>query len=643
MTRRVTASSENELWLGAMKRLAIAIGAAGVLLAVTSVAVSVQSPPPNPADRFEVSDVMIPTRDGVKLHTKIFIPRLQSSPLPIVIKRTPYGVEGSANNFNAYFKAMADDGYIFVFQDIRGKFGSEGQFMMQRPGRATKAGAPYVTDPKSIDEGTDTYDSIDWLIKNVRNNNGRVGMLGVSYDGWTTIMAAIEPHPALKAISPQASPADMWLGDDFHHNGAFRLSYAFEYAAMMESGRDVQQFSFDRYDTFDWYLSLGPLSNVNSKYLRGKIPTWNDYVAHPDYDEFWKRQTMIPHLTEVKVPTLSVAGWWDQEDFYGPVRIYDELEKYDTNGINYLVVGPWRHGGWSGGAGDSLGAIKFGSNTAEYFRDKIQAPFFAYYLKDKGARDFPQAITFEAGANEWRRWDQWPPTNSTDTRSLYFGPNKSLAIATVAPNNPTPYDEFVSDPAHPVPYRHRPIQPTYFPGGSKWSTWLVEDQRFVDDRGDVLSWETSPLTSDVTIAGEVVARLFASTTGSDADWIVKLIDVYPEDNPDNWELAGFQLMVSNEVFRGRYRTSYEKPVPIEPNTVLEYTWSLHTQNYTFKKGHRVMVQVQSTWFPIIDRNPQTFVPNIFEAKESDFKAATHRIYRTAQYPSRVDVPVVRGR
>src|SRR5437773_1853145 len=325
-----------------MKRLAIAIGAAGVLLAATSVAVSVQSPQPNPADRFEVSDVMIPTRDGVKLHTKIFTPRSQSSPLPIVIKRTPYGVEGSANTFNAYFKAMADEGYIFVFQDIRGKFGSEGQFMMQRPGRETKAGAPYVTDPKSIDEGTDTYDSIDWLIKNVRNNNGRVGMLGVSYDGWTTIMGAIEPHPALKAISPQASPADMWLGDDFHHNGAFRLSYGFEYAAMMESARDVQQFSFDRYDTFAWYLSLGPLSNVNSKYLHGKIPTWNDYVAHPDYDEFWKRQTMIPHLTEVKVPTLSVAGWWDQEDFYGPVRIYDELEKYDTKGINYLVVGPWR-------------------------------------------------------------------------------------------------------------------------------------------------------------------------------------------------------------------------------------------------------------------------------------------------------------
>jgi hypothetical protein len=619
-----------------------------IAVLVGSAATANLQQPANPADRFEVSDVMVPMRDGKRLHTKIFTPRLRQgsgaagsdgAPLPIIFKRTPYGIEGSANNFNAYYKALAEDGYIFVHQDIRGKFGSEGDFVMQRPARQPG-------DTKSLDEGTDTYDTIDWLIKNVRNNNGRVGMLGVSYDGWTTIMAALEPHPALKAISPQASPADMWLGDDFHHNGAFRLSYGFEYAAMMESGKDVQQFSFDRYDTFDWYLDLGPLRNVNEKYLHGKIPTWNDYVAHPDYDEFWKRQTMIPHLTSVKVPTLNVAGWWDQEDFYGPVRIYDALEKHDAQGINYLVVGPWRHGGWSGGLGDSLGAIPFGSNTAEYFRDKIQAPFFAYYLKDQGSRDFSQAITFEAGANEWRRWDQWPPTGQTDTRALYFGPNETLSLADAkasALRTPTGFDEYISDPAHPVPYRQRPIQPTYFPGGSKWSTWLVEDQRFVDDRADVLSWETATLERDVTIAGEVVAHLFASTTGTDADWVVKLIDVYPESYPQNWSLAGFQLMVSSEVFRGRYRTSFERPAPIEPNKVLEYTWSLHTQNYTFKKGHRIMVQVQSTWFPIIDRNPQTFVPNIFQAVESDFKAATHRVYRTPQFPSRVDVPVVRAR
>jgi len=614
---------------------------------VTSTTPSRLQQPATGGDRFEVSDVMIPARDGKRLHTKIFAPRPRQGagaagpdgePLPIIFKRTPYGIEESAGNFNAYYKALADDGYIFVFQDIRGKFGSEGDFVMQRPART-------AGDTKSLDEGTDTYDSIEWLVKNVRNNNGRVGMLGVSYDGWTTIMGAIEPHPALKAISPQASPADMWMGDDFHHNGAFRLSYGFEYAAMMESGKDVQQFVFDRYDTFDWYLSLGPLANVNARHLHGKIPTWNDYVAHPDYDEFWKRQTMIPHLNSVKVPTLNVAGWWDQEDFYGPIRIYDALERFDTQGMNYLVVGPWRHGGWSGGTGNSLGAIPFGSNTAEYFRDQVQAPFFAYFLKDKGTKNFAQALTFEAGANEWRRWDQWPPTSRTERRALYFGHDETLILADtrtpVLRTSAGSFDEFVSDPAHPVPYRQRPIQPTYFPGGSKWSTWLVEDQRFVDDRGDVLSWETPPLGADVTIAGEVRAHIFASTTGSDADWIVKLIDVYPEDYPSNWALAGYQLMVSNEVFRGRYRTSFEKPAPIEPNAVLAYNWSLHTQNYTFKKGHRIMVQLQSTWFPVIDRNPQTFVANIFEAKDSDFKSATHRVYRTPQYPSRVDVPVVK--
>lgn len=596
--------------------------------------------PVDPAARFDVTDVMIPMRDGVRLNTKIFTPKPQTGALPIIMKRTPYGVANSANNFNVYLKALADEGYVFVFQDIRGKFGSEGTFVMQRPPRADG-------DTTTLDEGTDTYDTIDWLLTHVRNNNGRVGMLGVSYDGWTTIVGALQPHPALKAISPQASPADMWLGDDFHHNGAFRLSYGFEYAAMMESGKDVQPFTFDRYDTYDWYLSLGPLSNVNATYLHGKIPTWNDYVAHPDYDAFWQRQTMVPHLKSVKVPTLSVAGWWDQEDFYGPIRIYDALEKSDTGHLNYLVVGPWRHGGWSGGTGESLGAIPFGSNTAEYFREQVQAPFFAHFLKDKGPRDFAEALTFEAGANEWRRWDQWPPVRRTETRGLYFGPDEQLLMhappATAASASASrAFDEYVSDPAHPVPYRHRPIQPTYFRGGSKWSTWLVEDQRFVDDRADVLSWETPPLDADLTIAGEVVAHLFASTTGSDADWIVKLIDVYPEDHPTNWELAGYQLMVSSEVFRGRYRTSFEKPAAIAPNAVLEYTWSLHTQNYMFKRGHRVMVQVQSTWFPVIDRNPQTFVPNIFEATAGDFKAATHRVYRSPQYPSRVDVPVLRA-
>jgi putative CocE/NonD family hydrolase len=609
--------------------LTVALIAALVALAITPARVRSQA---SAADGFVVREVMIPARDGVRLHAKIFSPKQQREPLPIIMTRTPYGIANAAGSFGSYFKALAEEGYIFVFEDIRGKFGSEGTFVMQRPARAPG-------DTTALDEGTDTYDTIDWLLKNVERNNGRVGMLGVSYSGWTTIMAALEPHPALRAISPQASPSDMWLGDDFHHNGAFRLSYGFEYAAMMEAGKDVQQFTFDRYDTYDWYLSLGPLANVNKKYLHEKIPTWNDYVAHPDYDRFWTRQTMIPHLGDVKVPTLNVAGWWDQEDFYGPIQIYQALEKNDTKHLNYLVVGPWNHGGWAGTAGDRLGPIGFGSATAEYFRNDVQAPWFAYFLKDKGRLDLPEALTFEAGSNRWQRWDAWPPARHTVQRFAYLAPDRALSFDKPTSAGPA-FDSYLSDPSHPVPYRHRPIQSTYFPGGSKWSTWLVEDQRFVHDRSDVLDWESAPLEADLSIAGEITAHLFASTTGSDADWIVKLIDVYPEQYPQNWDLAGYELMVSNEVFRGRYRRGFEKPEAITPNAVLEYAFSLHTQNYTFLKGHRLMVQVQSSWFPIIDRNPQTFVPNIFQATPADFRAATHHIHRSARYPSHLAIPVV---
>ena len=584
------------------------------------------------ADRFAEIDVMIEMRDGVRLHTKIFSPRDQREPLPIIMKRTPYGIERAHRSFGSSMKELAEEGYIFAFQDIRGRFGSEGTFVMQRPARA-------YGDTESLDEGTDTYDTIGWMLANVPMNNGRVGMMGVSYDGWTTIMGALDPHPALSAISPQASPADMWLGDDFHHNGAFRLSYGFEYAAMMETSKETEQFSFDRYDTYDWYLELGALSNVNDKYLHGEIPTWNDFVDHPDYDDFWKRQTLIPHITAVKVPTLNVAGWWDQEDFYGPIRIYDALEEFDTEDLNYLIVGPWNHGMWSSGTGESLGKIQFGSATSQYYREEIQAPWFAFFLKDEGELNLPEALTFEAGSNRWREWDAWPPETNTEERNLYFHADGRLSFESPTSTEDDSYDEYVSDPDHPVPYRPRPIQATYS-RGSTWRTWLVEDQRFVDDRPDVLTWETDALDEDFTIAGDVVAHLFASTTGSDADWIVKLIDVYPEEVPDDFTMAGYELMVSSEVFRGRYRNSFESPEPITPGAVLGYEIDLHTQSYTFGAGHRIMVQVQSTWFPLIDRNPQTYVPNIFEATESDFRAATHRVYRSDRYPSHVRVSVV---
>lgn len=582
---------------------------------------------------YQVTEVMIPMRDGVRLHTRVFVPAGQDGPLPFIMKRTPYGIARAEGNLDSYYRELAEDRYIFVFQDIRGRFGSEGTFVMQRP--ALPAGST-----EGVDEGTDTWDTIDWLLENVPGNNGRVGILGVSYDGWTTIQAALNPHPALKAISPQASPADMWLGDDFHHNGAFRLSYGFEYAAMMETSKETEQFSFDRYDTYDWYLSLGTLANVNDQVLMGRIPTWNDYVAHPDYDEFWQKQTLIPHIRGTTVPTLNVAGWWDQEDFYGPLRIYEELERYDTQGINYLVVGPWNHGGWNRRPGDKLGPIPFGSATSDTYLEEVQAPWFRYWLKDQGELNLPEALTFEAGSNQWRRWEAWPPKQDTQDRALYFHADGRLSFDAPDASEAEPWDGYVSDPAHPVPYRRRPIQATYGPG-STWRTWLTEDQRFVDDRPDVLSYETDVLDEDVTIAGEVMANLFASTSGTDGDWVMKLIDVYPEDYATEGELAGYQFMVSNEVFRGRYRDGFETPLPLVADSVLDYSWSLHTQNYTFRKGHRIMVQVQSTWFPLIDRNPQTFVPNIFQASPSDFRAASIQVHRGPGRASHVVVPVVR--
>ena len=573
-------------------------------------------------------------RDGVKLHVEIFAPRNATEPLPFLLQRTPYGVAEAGGLLTSGYSDLADEGYIFVFQDIRGRFRSEGSFVMQRPPR------PANSPASTIDEGTDTYDSIEWLLKNVPRNSGRVGMLGVSYDGWTAAMGMLGGHPALRAVSPQASPADMFLGDDFHHNGAFRLSYGFEYAYLTEASKENSDFDFDRYDTYDWYLALGPLSNVQSKVLKDKkLPTWTDFAEHPNYDAFWQRQAMKPYLTQVTVPTLNVAGWWDQEDFYGPVTIYRELEKHDRQNQNFLVVGPWRHGGWDGGPGQKLGKIDFGSPTGEYFRVHIQAPFFAYYLKSKGTLSQPEATVFESGSNKWRTFDSWPP-KSAMKKSLYFHAGGKLSFDPPTVAEASSNDSYVSDPANPVPYRPRPIEPTYYPKGSGWYTWLLEDQRFVQRRPDVLSWETAPLADDVVVAGDITARLFASTTGRDADWIVKLIDVYPEKNDADFKLGGYELMIANDVFRGRFWKSFANPVALVPNAVTPFTIDLHTQSYRFQKGHRIMVQVQSTWFPIIDRNPQTWVPNIFLAKESDFKAQTHRIWRTPAQSSRVEIQTV---
>jgi putative CocE/NonD family hydrolase len=588
-------------------------------------------------DRYEKREVMIPVRDGVRLHTILFVPRERGAPLPFLLERTPYGIDGAAGAFRSYLKELAEDGYIFAFQDIRGRFGSEGHFVMQRPPCA-------AAQKDCIDEGTDSYDTIDWLLHHVPGNNGRVGMLGVSYPGWLTVMALIHPHPALRAASPQASPADMFIGDDFHHGGAFRLSYGFEYAAMMETGKVTTQFRFPTHDTYDWYLRLGALSHVNERYLHGTIPTWNDFVDHPDYDAFWQRNAVARYMTRVAVPTLSVAGWWDQEDFYGPLTIYKALETQDARSLNYLVVGPWRHGGWAGEAGDSLGAIRFGSPTGEHFRREIQAPWFAYWLKDRGSRPAEaEAVTFETGSNRWRSWAHWPPREGVTDRDLYLRAGRAASFEAPADSGAPPFDEYVSDPAYPVPYRRRPIEPTYDPTGSGWYTWLVQDQRFVEDRPDVLSWSTPPLDHDVTVAGDVVAHLFASTSGGGSDWVVKLIDVYPDTVPARPAMGGYELMVAKNILRARFRNGYEHPERVVPGEVTPYTIDLLDTDHTFLRGHRIMVQVQSTWFPVIDRNPQTWVPNIFEARDEDFRKATQHVYRSGDYPSRITLPVVEAR
>lgn len=596
-----------------------------VIVLVPAVAVQAQESDPV----FDATEAMIPMRDGVRLYTQVYSPRVRNEALPFLVLRTPYGTGRlDSSRIANSMTELTSEGFIIVVQDIRGRFKSEGQFVMLRQPRESK-------DAKAIDESTDAYDTIEWLLKNVPNNNGRAGMAGTSYGAWLTVMGTLDPHPALKAAVEQASPADMWIGDDFHHNGAFRLSYGFEYAYMMESSKEITDPStvIDTFDTYDWYLRLGSLANVNAKVLKTKLPTWDDFVNHPDYDAFWKRQGFAPWLNRVTVPILNVAGWWDQEDFYGPIKIYELLEKHDSKNQNFLVVGPWNHGGWSRSDGQKLGKIDFGSKTSEYYRKNVLVRFLAYHLKGKGTPDFPEALTFRTGLNQWEKHDTWPP-KSTTARPLYFHADGKLSF-TPPPAGENAFDSYISDPANPVPYRQRPIELR-----SGWTTWLVEDQRFVDHRPDVLTWSTEPLDADVVVSGKIIAKLFASTTGTDSDWIVKVIDVYPEKYAADPKMGGFQLMIAGDVLRGRYRNSFEKPEAIAAGAVVPYEIGFPANDHVFLKGHRIMVQVQSTWFPVIDRNPQRFVPNIFNAKDSDFQKATQQIYRSGRQASHISLPIM---
>jgi uncharacterized protein len=607
-----------------------------------------QAPQQSPAKPlFKLQEAMVPVRDGVHLQTAILIPVDQRGPLPILFRRTPYGVPDKApEQMPASFKELAQDGYIFVFQNLRGRFKSEGVFNL--------SSWVDLNDPKATNETTDAYDSIEWLLKNVPNNNGKVGMFGVSYDGLTTALALLHPHPALKAISEQASPVDQWMNDDDHRYGALRESYDFEYAVMEQSDKNKNtNFDFETYDTYQWYLDLGPLSNINSRYLHGSIPYWNSTVEHPDYDDFWKKEAWVSQLHASTVPNLNVAGFWDQEDPWGPWQIFRHAEQSDPQHTNFIVAGPWYHGEWQSPKGESIGLIPFGGHeTAREFRENMEAPFFRYYLHGQGEKLAWQASTFQSGSNTWRTYAEWPPKEARMTK-LYLHADGTLSFtAPDAARMGQTYREYISDPANPVPYRQRPISPTY-PGGD-WRTWEVADQRFVDRRPDVLSFISESLDHDLTVSGPLAANLFASTSGTDSDFVVKLIDVYPENaqksswNPDEGpkpgqyaqSLNGYELPIAMEVRRGRYLTSYEKPAPLAANKPTEWNIPLRDHDHVFVKGHRIMVQIQSTWFPVIDRNPQKFVPAIYQATASDFVSATQRIYCSPDLPSHLVLPIV---
>lgn len=577
-------------------------------------------------------EVMIPMRDGVRLRAQIWRPARMDAPLPLLMQRSPYGypLEQVEQLFSGAFKELADEGFIFVLQDIRGRFGSEGEFVMLRP----------KADGKTrIDESTDTYDSIEWLTRSVAGNNGKVGIFGISYGGWTAAMSTIDPHPALTAVSVQASPEDMFIGDDFLHNGAFRLDYGWEYAAALETdSRTLKPFDFGDDDPYSWFLKQKDLATLDRTHVGRELPTWQNFVAHPNYDDFWKQGVTSARMPkDVAIPNLIVAGWWDQEDFYGPLKIYENQEKGDRHDRNFLVIGPWNHGAWARSDGSSYGPFDLGSPTSLYFREQVQLRWFNHWLKGKGKLDQPEALVFQTGGNEWKRYSQWPPVEGISQKQLYLHANGKLSFDPPRTTDDKP-SRFVSDPADPVPYRERPISP-FFAKDSTWSNWLADDQAPFAKRDDVLFWQTDPLESDVVISGDIIANIFASTTGSDADWVVKLVDIHPSDEATAPELRGRQRMIANEVFRGRFRSSFERPEPLTPGAVLDYKIDLHAASHRFRKGHRIGVQIQSSWFPLIDRNPQTFVENILKAGPSDFKAQTHMIHHSGRYPSAISVKV----
>jgi putative CocE/NonD family hydrolase len=637
-----------------------------LLLTMSGASLATDAPPKYPAypsetpanfvpvsDSFDYvkRDVMIPMRDGVKLHTIILVPK-GATHAGIVLTRTPYDAKALTTHtlsghlgpmLEGYDNAtdvIVEDGYIRVVQDIRGKYGSEGDYVMNRPVHGPQ-------NPTPVDDATDTYDTIDWLVKNIPESNGRVGTIGISYDGFEPLMSLVNPHPALKVAVPMNPMVDGWMGDDWFHNGAFRqqnLSYIYEQSASRDNSIKWWTSYHEEYDLFMHYGSAGAMGQA---YGMQQLGFWNKLVAHPAYDAFWSDQAVDKVLAAqpLKVPVMLVHSLWDQEDSYGALAVYRAIKPKDSSGnMVKLVMGPWHHGQEIEG-GSSLGAIHFGSDTGAYFREHILRPFLAQYLKDVAPKaDLAPVTAFQTGSDQWQRLPRWPLACASGcpakSRALYLQPDHQLGFS--APASGSAYDEYVSDPAHPVPFRARPIQPVGYDNGLTWSQWLVDDQREASGRTDVLSYVTDPLSAPLTVGGVPEVNLVASTSGTDSDWVVKLIDVYPDQVAEQPELGGYQLAVAMDIFRGRYRDGFTKAAPIAANQPLPYRFALPSTNHVFLPGHRIMVQVQSSWFPLYDRNPQSFVPNIFLAKPADYIKATQRIYHAPGEASLIELPVIGG-
>ena len=590
-------------------------------------------------ERLTKTEVMIPMRDGVKLFTSFYVPKDTTRAYPILLQRTPYNSEpGGEDGFN-FFVGMSshfvEEGYILAYQDVRGRYMSEGEFVDVRPYDPDK------DPPEEIDESSDTWDTIEWLVNNVPHNNGRVGIFGVSYPGFYSTMSLPDAHEALKAVSPQAPVTNWFLGDDFHHNGAFFLMDAFSFYSSFgrprpePTRRGLSGFQFPNQDAYDFYLELGPIRNIEANIFGDSIRFWSEVMDHPDYDAWWQARDPLPHLTDVEPAVMVVGGWFDAEDLYGPLATYAAIERQNPGASNRIMMGPWFHGQWAFDDGDNLGNVHWGSNTSDRYR-AAELEFFNYHLKGEGELTLPEAQMFDTGAAEWRTFEAWPPAG-IEPAALYLGADGGLAFS--APTVSTSFDEYVADPDRPVPY----TEDVHL---RRTTEYMTDDQRFASRRPDVMVYESDVLTEAVTLAGPIEVDLWVSTTGTDADYVVKLIDVFPDslrDYPDNDKdvpMAGYQMLVRGEVLRGRYRNSFEHPEPFVPGEVTRVRFEIPAVLHTFKPGHRMMIQVQNSWFPLVDRNPQKFV-NIYEAGPEDFQKATHRIYHDADRPSAIRVGVLK--